>query len=255
MWDSHRFLNLVSNTLLILTAFGVMYALSQHYDFSRFIQIREINIQGMHSERAELTYITREQIENVVSNDVKGNFLSVDLVAVRDAFIEIPWVRDARVERAWPLSLNIKLEAHEAVAHWGSHALVNSFGEVFHAALDEQFPVFTGPMEANSVEVADRYRLFSQILSPLQQSITKINLSSRHAWRVQLDTGAILELGRVDMEERLKRYVSAYNYSIAQLSQEVQLSYIDLRYTNGFAVHVSDTQKPVGNKLKIRKET
>lgn len=255
MWDSHRFLNLVSNTLLLLTAFGVLYTFSQHYDLSKFVQIREINIQGMNTERADLTYIAREQIESVVRNEIKGNFLSVDLIAARDAFIEIPWVRDARVERAWPLSLNVKLETHEVVAHWGSHALVNSYDEVFHAALDEKFPVFTGPMEANSAEVAEKYRLFSQILAPLQQSISRINLSSRHAWRVQLDTGTILELGRVDMEERLKRYVSAYHYSIAQWNQEAPLAYVDLRYPNGFAVHVSDTQKPVEDKLKIRKET
>lgn len=121
--------------------------------------------------------------------------------------------------------------------------------------LDEKFPVFTGPMEANSGEVIEKYHLFSQILAPLQQSIAKINLSSRHAWRIQLEAGTILELGRVEMEERLRRYVSVYNHSIAHLNQGMPLAYVDLRYPNGFAVNVSDAQKPSKNKNGTKKET
>ncbi|MCB1935641.1 MAG: cell division protein FtsQ/DivIB [Nitrosomonas sp.] len=255
MWDSHRFLNLVSTMLFILTALSVLVVIHQHHDLSKYVRVKEIYIQGMHTERADLTHIAREQIEQVVRDELKGNFLSIDLVAVRNAFIDIPWVRDAKAERAWPLGLNIKLEVHDVMAHWGSHALVNSHGEVFHAALDEKFPVFTGPMEANSAEVTEKYHVFTKILVPLGQSITRINLSSRHAWRVQLDTGTILELGRVDMDERLKRYVSVYNYSIAHLNQDVPLAYVDLRYPNGFAVHLSDIRKPAGDKSETRKKT
>ncbi|MBX3639832.1 MAG: cell division protein FtsQ/DivIB [Nitrosomonas sp.] len=255
MWDNHRLLNFVSNLLFILTAVAVIHKFSQHFDFSKFIKIREIHVQSMYAERVELKYITRAQIERVVNNDVYGNFLSVDLIAVRDAFMKIPWVRDAKVERIWPLGLNVKLEEHQVIAHWGSHALVNTYGEVFRAVLDEKFPVFTGPMEANSGEVIEKYHLFSQILAPLQQSIAKINLSSRHAWRIQLEAGTILELGRVEMEERLRRYVSVYNHSIAHLNQGVPLAYVDLRYPNGFAVNVSDAQKPSKNKNGTKKET
>jgi len=255
MWDNYRFLNQVSNCLVLMTALGVLYVIHQQYDLSKFIRVKEIYIQGMHAEQADLQYITREQIEQVVKNDLKGNFLSVDLVAVRDSFMGIPWVRDAKVERTWPSGLNVKLEVHDVMAHWGSHALVNSHGEVFHAALDTQFPVFTGPMEANSVEVAGKYHAFTRILAPLEQSITKINLSSRHAWRVHLDTGTVLELGRVDMDERLKRYVAVYNHSIAHLNQDAPLAYVDLRYPNGFAVHLSDMRESVGDKAETRKKT
>ncbi len=255
MWDNHRFLNFVSNLLLILVAAAVIQKISQYIDLSKFIKIKEIHVQSMYAERADLKYITREQIERVVKNDVNGNFLSVDLIAVRDAFIKMPWVRDAKVERIWPLGLNVKLEEHQAIAHWGSHALVNTHGEVFRAVLEEKFPVFTGPMEANSKEVIEKYHLFSQILAPLQQSIAKVNLSSRHAWRIQLESGTTLELGRVAMEERLRRYVSVYHHSIAHLNQGAPLAYIDLRYSNGFAVNVSDVQKPSRDKRETRKET
>ncbi|MGH8683974.1 MAG: cell division protein FtsQ/DivIB, partial [Nitrosospira sp.] len=75
---------------------------------------------------------------------------------------------------------------------------------------------------------------FSKLLRPLQQSIEQINLSPRRAWQVRLENGTILELGREQMEARLERYARVHDRSIAQLNQ--QLSYVDLRYPNGFAV-------------------
>ncbi|MDR4516401.1 MAG: cell division protein FtsQ/DivIB [Nitrosomonas sp.] len=255
MWDSHRFLNFLSNTLFLIVATVVFYALSQYYGLPRFLPLKEIHVQGMHSTHAEFKHITREQIEQIVKQDVAGNFLSVDLAAVRDAFLRMPWVRDARIERVWPLGLIVKLEEHRAFAHWGSHALVNTYGEVFRVVLEEEMPVFTGPMEANSHEVAQRYRQFSEALAPLKQSITAINLSSRHAWRIHLDTGTILELGRQDIEKRLLRYVSVYNHSIAHLNQDEPLAYVDLRYPNGFAVYMPESKKSLKGRRDIRKET
>jgi cell division protein FtsQ len=61
-----------------------------------------------------------------------------------------------------------------------------------------------------------------------------MSLSERRAWRVHLDNGTILELGREQVGVRLKRYVQVHDYSMAQLNQ--QLTYVDLRYPSGFAV-------------------
>ena len=258
MWDSHRFLNLVANALFILATAATGYYIYKHYDASRFYQIQTIHIQGMQTERVELKHTTQLQIERVVNNNVHGNFLSVDLVAVRDAFLALPWVRDAKVERAWPLALNVKLEEHHAIAHWGNQALVNTYGEVFRAVPDDRFPVFSGPMEANSAEVTEKYHLFNRILQPLQQSIIKIRLSSRHAWRLQLDSGTVVELGRIAMVERLRRYVSVYEDSIAQLDLDGMPAYVDLRYPNGFAIHATDVNKPLKKQeetINTRKET
>ena len=255
MWDSHRSLNFVSNTLLLTAAAALIYTLVQHYGLPRFLFFKTVYIQGMQDERAELNYITREQIEKIMQQHVQGNFLSIDLIAVRDAFIHLPWVRDARVERTWPLALNIRLEEHQPLAHWGSHALVNTYGEVFRTVLDEKMPVFTAPMEVNSQEITRRYRQFSQALAPLQQSIAEINLSSRHAWRLHLNTGTVLELGRHEVEKRLLRYVSVYHHSIAPLNDDKPLAYVDLRYTNGFAVYMPETGKPMKGKQTSRKET
>ena len=141
--------------------------------------------------------------------------------ATRTAFRKLPWVRNASVRRIWPQSLEVTLEEHIALARWSSTALVNTHGEVFNAVFDdEKLPVFEGPAESSRDMV--------------RQYIEQMNLSPRRAWRIHLDNGSILELGREQMETRLGRYVLVHDVSIAKLNQ--QLSYVDLRYPNGFAV-------------------
>lgn len=248
-------LNLVSNLLYCLVTAGVLFAFVHHYDLPKFLPLKDIYIHEMDSRHAELKHITRDQLEQVVRNAVHGNFLSVDLVAVRDAFIGIPWVRDAKVERVWPQALMIRMEEHQALAHWGNHAMVNIQGEVFRAVLNENLPVFTGPRESDSQEMARRYYQFNRILAPVQQSIAAVNLSSRHAWRIRLETGTIIKLGRDEIDKRLARYVSVFNQSIAHLNREAPLAYVDLRYPNGFAVQIPRAKQSVKGSNTERSES
>ena len=258
MWDNYQALNLLSRILLALVAITILYAIGLRLIKPPLFPIKEINIQvvnGARTDDKKLLNVTREQIEYLARNEIKGNFISVNLTEVREAFVKLPWVRDAKVNREWPHGLNVTLEEHQALAYWGSHALVNTYGEVFRVTVDRNLPVFTGPKEASAQEVAQRYQQFNQILAPLQQSIVEINLTPRYAWRIQLNTGTVLELGRNEVEERLIRYVSVYNHSIARFNQEGPLAYVDLRYPNGFAIRMPEVMQRAPRKSGSRRET
>lgn len=258
MWNNYQALNLLSRILFTLVAIMILYAISLQLIKPPFFPIKEMNIRivdGAKKDAKELLNITREQIEQLTKHDIKGNFVSVDLTEVREAFVKLPWVRDVRVKREWPHGLDVTLEEHQALAYWGSHALVNTYGEVFRVTVDRDLPVFTGPKEASAPEVAQRYHRFNKILAPLQQSIVEINLTPRYAWRIQLNTGTVLELGRDETEERLVRYVSVYNHSIARFNQEGPLAYVDLRYPNGFAIRMPEVMQHVPRKSGSKRET
>jgi len=258
MWNNYHSLYFLSNILFTLVAIAVLYAISLRLIKPPLFPIKEINVQVINTAETndkELQNVTREQIEHIARNEIKGNFISVNLTEVREAFIKLPWVRDAKVNREWPHGLNVTLEEHQALAYWGSHALVNTYGEVFRVTVDRDLPVFTGPKEASAQEVAQQYWRFSQILAPLQQYIAEISLTPRYAWRIQLNTGTILELGRNEIEERLIRYVSLYNHSIARLNQQEPLAYVDLRYPNGFAIRMPEVIQHVPRKSGTRRET
>lgn len=258
MWNNYQALNLLSRILFTSVAIMVLYAIGLQLIRPPFFPIKEINIHsvdGAKKDAKALLNITREQIEQLIKNDIKGNFISVNLTEVRQAFVKLPWVRDVRVKREWPHGLSVTLEEHQVLAYWGSHALVNTYGEVFRVTVDRDLPVFTGPKEASAPEVAQRYHRFNKILAPLQQSIVEISLTPRYAWRIQLNTGTMLELGRDETEERLVRYVSVYNHSIARFNQEGPLAYVDLRYPNGFAIRVPEVMQHVPRKSGSKRET
>lgn len=236
----------------------MLYAINLRYLKLPVFPINEISIRdlnGAHPGDSKLRYITYKQIEKIVRHEISGNFITIDVTAVGEAFKKIPWVRQVKVYRSWPDGLEVLLEEHVALAHWGSSSLVNTYGEVFRAVIDSNLPVFTGPMEGSSHEVAKQYASFSKILNPLQQQIAEINLSPRYAWRIRLQTETILELGRDEVEKRLIRYASVYNQSIAELNQQEPPAYMDLRYSNGFAVRLPEAMQKVPHKSSARKET
>ncbi|MCH9638690.1 MAG: cell division protein FtsQ/DivIB [Betaproteobacteria bacterium] len=259
MWDSHRLLRVIANIMFAMVAIATVYVISLTFVKPIFFPLEQVNIQVIGGKdsfnNGRLQHVTPEEIETLINNEITGNFFSVDLINVRELFISMPWVREAKVEREWPHGLNIMLEEHQVLAYWGSHALVNTYGEVFRVKLDKQLPVFTGPTEASSQLVAQHYERFREILAPLEQSIAVINLSHRYAWRIHLESGTVLELGRNEIEKRLKRYASVYNNGLAKLNQHETLEYVDLRYPNGFAVRMPEATQQISHSFGAKKQT
>lgn len=256
MWNNHQALNSVSRLLIGSVAIAMLYGIGLHLVQPPYFPIKEINVQvaqGSDDNQA-LQYVTLDQVDRLIKNELEGNFISVNLTAVREAFVKLPWVREAKVNREWPHGLNVVLEEHRAVAYWGDHALVNTYGEVFRVTANMNLPTFTGPNEASAQEVAQQYRRFNKLLAPIDQRIAEINLTSRYAWRLRLDNGTILELGRNEVEERLARYVSVYNHSIARWNQQRPLMYVDLRYPNGFAIRAPATEVRESHKAGAKRE-
>lgn len=250
-------LSLFANLLFVMVALAIIYTINLRYIKLPVFPLKEISVKGVnrHSPNdGQLRKVTRQQIEQIVHNEITGNFFTVNLSAVRQALSKLPWVRTAQIYRDWPDGLNVLLEEHKVLAHWGSSALVNTYGEIFRAIAEEELPLFVGPMEESSREMAQRYINFSNILDPLKQRIVEINLSPRYAWCIRLETGTVLELGRGQAEVALARYSSVYDQSIALLSQDIQPDYMDLRYPNGFAVRLPETMQQVSTKQTGRKD-
>ncbi len=258
MWNNHQFLNLLSNLLYVSVAAAAAYVIGLRLIEPPYFPIKEINIFAAHAEKnagTRLINISEEQIQTLFTEGIKGNFVSVDLTEVRNVFEKLPWVREAKINRKWPNALDVIVEEHQALARWDSHALVNTFGEVFRVSSEQQLPVFLGPTEESAQEVAKQFHQFNQILKPLQQNTVEVVLTPRYAWRIRLNTGTVLELGREDIKERLERYVLVYEHSIARLSQDSPLEYVDLRYPNGFAVRLTEQKQQTPKKSNLKKET
>ena len=75
---------------------------------------------------------------------------------------------------------------------------------------------------------------FQAILAPTNLKISRMDYSSRSSRELALENGIRLHLGRVDAQDRLRRFVQAWHEILKERAADVQ--YIDLRYKDGFAV-------------------
>ena len=233
MWDNHQSLNALTTSLLALALLVTVYHIGRWALNLPVLPLKVVTFKGTGFGSGALRHVTPEELADVVRKEIKGSFITVDLVAARRAFMKLPWVRAAIVRRVWPQSLEVILQEQVPLACWGSVALVNVQGDIFNAPCDTGLPVFDGPPES-SRDMARQYAVFAQLLHPLQQSIEKITLSPRGAWQISLYQGTVLELGREQIEARLGRYARLHDSVTVLLNR--RLSRVDLRYPNGFAV-------------------
>ena len=231
MWDKPDILNSLA-TMLFAAAFVMIAYGAVHYIVRLPIfPLRELSISN------ELTHVTRDQVAVITARELRGNFFTLDLAAARSAFERLPWVRRAAVRRHWPGRLEVALEEHVPLARWGERALVNTHGEVFAGAYDGALPLFSGPA-GMAKEIAIQYAYFRRALGEIGLAPGELHVSPRRAWQVKLENGPTLELGREQIEARLARFVNAYARTLAKLGRRIE--YVDLRYSNGFAVRVPE---------------
>lgn len=229
MWDKPGLLLWVANLLYALAAVLLLYAVLFLLVHLPVFPLREIKVDG------ELRHVTREQVQLIVRRELKGNFFTLDLTQARKAFEKLPWVRLVSVRRRWPDQLEVTLEEHVAQARWGNIALVNTHGELFRAASGAELPMYVGPAGMEK-EIAERHATFSRLLAPLELEPVQVALSPRRAWQLRLNNGLTVELGREQTEMRLAKFVDVYAETLGRLGQPVR--YVDLRYSNGFAVRM-----------------
>ncbi len=204
--------------------------------------------------KTPMAHVTKAQIQLVAERRVRGTFFTVDLERVRSSLEKLPWVREARVERRWPDTLVVTLVEHVPLARWNDNALVSEAGEVFVAALNQPLPRLSGPAES-SAEVVTAFHSYQAALAPLGMTIDELRLSPRRAWRIRLDNGMQIALGREQVNVRLARFVAFYprvfaaplvaNTAASNATETpietvtpVHPVTVDLRYPDGFAVRM-----------------
>jgi cell division protein FtsQ len=180
--------------------------------------------------------VTPIQIEAAVADHLGTGFLSLDLAALREQVQAIDWVDRVNVGRAWPDTLIVRITEHQAAARWGEQGLLNVRGELFteHAqhALPE-LPSLAGPTGSEQ-EVAKRYLAVRGRLAEANLTLEQLSMDERGAWSLVLGGGQEIRLGRRDIDERLVRFFDVVAPALA--AELPRVRYVDLRYTNGFAV-------------------
>lgn len=228
MWDNAEAINRLTRWLLIITvlllsASGIIWFYNSDY-----LPLKQVAVQG------ELTYSDGRELSALAHRHIRGNFLNVDLNGAKNAFEQYPWVASAKVMRKFPDTVEVKLVERVPVAKWSDTELLDSEGNIFKARLKKNsLPVFKGS-EGSEGEMLRRYREFSEILAKQNLNIKELVHTPRSAWLLILDNGVTVRLGREHEVKRLRLFMDAWRYVLRK--NENRLSYVDMRYKDGFSV-------------------
>lgn len=172
-------------------------------------------------------------------------FVSLRLDHLKTVLEEIAWVDQARVERRWPDGVRVSITEQIPGARWGEKGLLNSRGELFIKEtryIPAELPQLNGP-EGTEAQVARLYLDTYPRLAQVGLRLARVTLDPRGAWELIVTStqgtgtnsgGVAIRLGRQDVPERLDRFLNAASPLIATRAGE--MAYVDMRYSNGFAV-------------------
>ncbi|WP_025731972.1 cell division protein FtsQ/DivIB [Carnimonas nigrificans] len=194
--------------------------------------IQSVQVDG------QFKYIHSADLSRQLSRNVTGqHWLSVNLNALREQALQIPWVDEARITRVWPRGLKFELQEQRPVAWWNDNYLLNDKGESFQVLnsgnLSDDMPYLAGPDERGA-DVLGFYRSLEKRLKPLGMTVTQVRLEARGAWRFQVNNNFWVVPGRGDLDVRVQRFIVAWQRALSKDANNIR--YVDLRYPNGLAV-------------------
>ena len=180
--------------------------------------------------------VSPPEIEAIVTQYARGGLASIDLELIRQQVTRINWVDNAVVTRVWPDAIKVVVVEQVAAARWNDVGLLNARGELFLRRaryVPPELPLLEGPDGSEGV-VAQLYIDAQGRLLEAGLRLTGVRLDERGAWELELANGMQVRLGRQSVNDRLERFIGLASPMVAKRVAEI--SYVDMRYTNGFSV-------------------
>lgn len=194
---------------------------------------------------SKLKHVGQGELQNIIAPMVDRGLLGADVEQIRIDLEQIAWVDSADVRIVWPDGIRIQIKEQVPIARWGSAALLNARGEVFTPKLEkdefDNLAQLNGP-KGQQRKVIDQYLLFREVLQSRGIQVATITLDDRRSWSITTGQGVKLRFGKGEIQSKMSRFVKGYDKKLA--GQFGQVVYVDLRYTNGFAVKMKQQLQP-----------
>ncbi|MCP5150550.1 MAG: FtsQ-type POTRA domain-containing protein [Ectothiorhodospiraceae bacterium] len=183
------------------------------------------------------SHVTRDELERAIAHSLGVGFFRIDLMAVREAAMSLPWVRDVTVRRVWPGAVHVAVVERAPVARWNDDALIEDDAAVFRPrSLDgvDGLPQLHGP-EDRAAAVLARHRALDRALAPAGLgAVVELRVSARGTEWARLANGTTVVLDNALDEAAVSRYAQIFPRVLGERAALAER--IDLRHSNGFAV-------------------
>src|SRR5699024_6395969 len=143
---------------------------------------------------------------------------------------------DIWVARHGQDGIEVHLDDRDVVANWGAKGVLLSDGRIIDVSSQPDNLVDLTGDEEDAEKIYAQYHRLSGILSPHGVHLAALTLEPGMGFDARLDNGLILHLGYHHIEKRARRFVH-YALTRPQAQRVIDTAgYIDLRYSDGFAV-------------------
>jgi len=223
--------------LVVASSVGGLALMLEWMKDPRAWPVRAVQIEG------EFRYLDRGALQAFLAPMAEDGFFGLRVAEIQSQLQARPWIEQVSVRRVWPDRMQIRIREQQPVARWDAKGLLNPRGELFTPQPEvaiEGLPQLSGP-DGHEQRVLAMYAKLRRVLRPLRLGVAQLQLDARRAWHVRLDNGLEMELGRHDPLQRVARFVRAYPAIMATGNGRVMS--VDLRYSNGVAVHWQSDDK------------
>lgn len=189
----------------------------------------------------QLEHVPPQAVQSAVRAALGSGFFTTQVDKVQSAVAALPWVASASVRRSWPHSLYVDITEQQPLVRWNGDGLMDAQGRVFVHSGDAAWntlPILNGP-EGSEQDVLAEYRSYEALLASRSLGLRQLTVDARGDASLQLASGLEVRLGRENAELRLERFISVALPTLT--SQLADVAYVDMRYTNGFAVGYMST--------------
>lgn len=198
------------------------------------LTIKSVEVTG------DFTILDKKQLKPLIEFYTKTNLFLLDVKNLEKEIEDNPWVHSAALTHVWPDKLIVKIYEQKPVAHWGKTQMLAENGEIIKASMEKQkgeLPLLYSPnVNGRNMgrNMATGFLQIRKMMKGFPIKLVEFKQDARGSWRIKLENGMTLKIGREHQAKRLKRFMVAYEESLNEVLDTI--SVVDLRYTNGFAV-------------------
>jgi cell division protein FtsQ len=221
--------------LAILFSLGIFIVVGCKFSQKWLKQVGFIPIEVV-TLTDKLHYVDPLVVKSAVMGHMQEGFFGLKVNKIQQELKNIPWVANANVQRCWPNAVKIKIFEKQPLAIWEGRGIIDTEGKLFFpvtVANVDGLPEFSGNEEYVD-SMVDMYLLVLSALKPIGLAVQKLDFMPEQGWRVMLNNGITIVLGLNELQERLARFVLAYE-KIVNAGPNCP-NIVDLRYTNGLAI-------------------
>ncbi|MBE8215599.1 MAG: FtsQ-type POTRA domain-containing protein [Endozoicomonadaceae bacterium] len=186
----------------------------------------------------QFTYLNTDIIKQSIQPMLDKRFFDLNLIQLKQYFLQIPWIQYIHIQKKWPNQLYITLQEQNPTAIWNQTAFFNDIGEVFEVSnavsiCKKKLPYLQGDKQ-NGYFIWSQFQWLQNQLKDLPLSIQYFSIDSTGAWISQIDHVTI-HWGENHPKKQVILFQLLYHQVLSKKWMKVK--YLDFRYPKGAAVH------------------